>query len=57
VPVDNDDHVLVTATWTSPEHYAGWLENPIREAMRSELEPLLADEPEPLVYHVVATVS
>jgi quinol monooxygenase YgiN len=57
VPLDSDDHVLVTASWASPEHYQGWLENPAREAMRPELEPLLAEEPEPRLYRVVESVS
>ncbi len=55
VPVDGDDHVLVTATWTSPEAYQGWLDNPVREEMRADLEELADGEPESRVYEIVET--
>ena len=55
VPVDGADEVLVTATWTSPEAYRGWLESPVREEMRPELELLVEDEPESRVYEIVET--
>ena len=51
--MDGDDHVLVTATWTSPEAYRGWLESPVREEMRPELEKLADGEPESRVYEIV----
>lgn len=57
VPVDGDDHVLVTATWTSPEAYRGWLESPVREEMRPELEKLADGEPESRVYEIVKTLT
>ena len=57
VPVDDDDHIVVTATWTSPDAYRGWLENPIREEMRPELERLAAGEPESRVYEIVKTLA
>jgi len=57
VPLDDADHVLVLASWASPEAYQAWLDNPIREAARAELEPLLAAEPEPHLYRVVEAVS
>jgi heme-degrading monooxygenase HmoA len=54
VPVDgDDDHVLVTAEWTSAEAYQGWLDNPVREEMRPELERLADGEPEGRVYEIV----
>ena len=57
VPVDGDDHVLVTATWTSPDAYRGWLESPVREEMRPELEQLADGEPESRVYEIVETFT
>jgi len=57
VPVDDDDHVLVTATWTSPDAYRGWLENPVREEMRPDLEALAVGEPESRVYEIVETLT
>jgi heme-degrading monooxygenase HmoA len=56
VRVDGSDEALVTADWDSPEAYEGWLENPVRAEMQSELGPLLAAEPEPRVYDVVEDV-
>ena len=55
VPVDGEDLVLVTATWTSPEASQGWLDNPAREAMRPDLELLADGEPESRVYEIVET--
>jgi quinol monooxygenase YgiN len=55
VPIDDEDLVLVTATWASPEAYSGWLENPVREEMRPDLEALAAGEPESRVYEIVET--
>jgi heme-degrading monooxygenase HmoA len=57
VPADEDEHVLVTALWTSPEAYQGWLDNPIREEMRPELDELVAADPEPRVYQVVEALA
>lgn len=57
VPVDDDDHILVIATWTSPDAYRGWLENPVREEMRPELEKLADGEPESRVYEIVKTFT
>jgi quinol monooxygenase YgiN len=57
VPLDGDDHVLVIADWASPAAYQGWLDNPVRESMRDEIEALLAREPEGRVYQIVASVS
>jgi heme-degrading monooxygenase HmoA len=56
VRVDGIDEALVTADWDSPEAYQGWLENPVRAEMQSELGPLLAAEPESHVYDVVEDV-
>jgi heme-degrading monooxygenase HmoA len=56
VPADDDEHVLVTALWTSPDAYQGWLDNPVREEMRPELDKLVAVDPEPSVYVVVEAV-
>ncbi len=57
VPYDDEDHLLVTASWASREHYGAWLESPIREALLQEVENLLVEEPDPRVYHVVESVS
>ncbi len=54
---DDDDHVLVTALWTSPEAYQGWLDNPVREEMQPELAELAAADPEPRVYTVVEALA
>lgn len=56
VPADDDDHVLVTALWTSADAYRGWLENPVREDLNRELGPLTASDPEPRVYDVLKTL-
>jgi heme-degrading monooxygenase HmoA len=53
VPVDGSDEVLVTADWDSPEAYQGWLDNPVRAEIQSELGPLLAADPVPRVFEVV----
>jgi heme-degrading monooxygenase HmoA len=57
VPVDGEDLVLVTATWSSAEAYRGWLESPVREEMRPSLEALAAGEPESRVYEIVRVLS
>ena len=57
VPTDDDEHVLVTALWTSPEAYQGWLDNPVREEMRPHLDELTAADPEPRVYEVVEALA
>jgi quinol monooxygenase YgiN len=57
VPADGDEHVLVTALWTSPEAYQGWLDNPVREEMRPELDELAAGDPEPRVYEIVEALA
>jgi quinol monooxygenase YgiN len=53
------DELLVTATWESAAAYDGWLESPVRERMRPELEELLVEPPVPRVYELVhrATTS
>src|SRR2546426_1735310 len=56
VRVDGSDEALVTADWDSSEAYEGWLANPVRAEMQSELGPLLAADPEPRVYDVVEDV-
>jgi quinol monooxygenase YgiN len=40
--LDDEDLVLVIASWRSPEAYQGWLDNPDRGGITAELEPLLA---------------
>jgi quinol monooxygenase YgiN len=53
VAADEPDELLVTASWEDAAAYGRWLESPVREAMRPELEVLLAAEPTPRVYEVV----
>ena len=53
VPLDDAEEVVVTATWTSPEAYDGWLANPVRAEFGAHLEPLLDAEPEPRAYVIV----
>jgi quinol monooxygenase YgiN len=53
VPADGEDLVMVTATWATAEAYQGWLDNPVREEMRPELEKLAEGEPESRVYEIV----
>jgi heme-degrading monooxygenase HmoA len=57
--VADGDELLVTATWESAAAYDGWLESPVRERMRPELEELLVEPPVPRVYELVhrATAS
>jgi quinol monooxygenase YgiN len=55
VSVGDADELLVTATWQSADAYDAWLESPVRERMRPELEELLAEPPTPRVYEIVAT--
>jgi len=47
VPLDDAEEVVVTATWTSPEAYEGWLASPVRAEIGAQLEPFLDGEPEP----------
>jgi heme-degrading monooxygenase HmoA len=53
LPLDDDDEVLVTAKWTSPEAYNGWLESGVRAAIGEQLEPLLDEDPKPRAYVIV----
>jgi heme-degrading monooxygenase HmoA len=57
VRVGESDEVLVTADWESAAAYEGWLANPVRAEIQSELGPLLAADPEPRVYDVVEDVA
>ena len=57
IPTDDDEHVLVTALWASPDAYRGWLENPVRDEMTEELQQLTAADPEPRVYEIVQALS
>ena len=53
MPVDAEDLVMVTATWATADAYQGWLDNPVREEMRPDLELLAEGEPESRVYEIV----
>jgi antibiotic biosynthesis monooxygenase (ABM) superfamily enzyme len=54
---DGSDEAIVIADWDSPEAYQGWLDNPIRTDIQTELGPLLAADPEPRVYEMVEGVA
>ena len=53
VPLDDAEEVVVTATWTSPKAYDGWLASPARAEIGAHLEPLLDGEPESRTYLIV----
>ena len=55
IATDDEDELLVTASWESAAAYAAWLESPVRERMRPALEALLAESPTPRVYELVQT--
>ena len=57
VPVDGEDLVMVTATWATADAYQGWLDNPVREEMRPELELLAEGEPESRVYEIAKSFA
>jgi heme-degrading monooxygenase HmoA len=57
VAVDDDDAVLITGFWASPEHYEAWLANPIRGELLDQVAQLLVSEPETRLYHVVESIS
>jgi quinol monooxygenase YgiN len=52
VAPEESDPVLVTALWSHREAYDGWLANPWRESVGSELEALLTEPPEGTVYDI-----
>jgi hypothetical protein len=43
-PLDGEGPVVVVAEWETPESYQAWLDNPVREELRTRLEPLLAGD-------------
>jgi heme-degrading monooxygenase HmoA len=43
-PLEADAPVFVIAEWDRPESYEAWLDNPVREELRTRLEPLLAGD-------------
>jgi heme-degrading monooxygenase HmoA len=43
-PLAEDEPFLVLAEWDDAGSYRRWLDNPVREQLRSGLEPLLADD-------------
>jgi heme-degrading monooxygenase HmoA len=56
-PIAKGRPFVVVAEWNSLEAYDGWLENPVREQLAAELEPLLADDLSGEVYRVEATAK
>jgi heme-degrading monooxygenase HmoA len=57
VSLDDEDEALVTADWDSPDAYQGWLDNPVRAEIQAELGSLLAAEPVPRLYEIVANAA
>lgn len=51
-PIAEGEPFVVLAEWDSLEAYDGWLENPVREQLAVELEPLLAGDMAGEVYRV-----
>jgi len=43
-PLAAGEPFLVLAEWETPEAYQAWLDNPVREELGAQLEPLLLDE-------------
>ena len=41
---EGDTTFVVVAEWDSAAAYQGWLDNPVRETLGSELEPFVAGE-------------
>lgn len=52
VGAEESEPVLVTALWSHRSDYDGWLANPWRESVGSELEALLTEPPEGTVYDI-----
>ena len=52
VQADESAPVLVTALWSEPAAYQGWLENPRREETSDEIFALLTGEPQGVVYEI-----
>jgi heme-degrading monooxygenase HmoA len=38
------ERFIVVAEWDDPSAYQGWLDNPIRDELGAQLEPLLTDD-------------
>jgi heme-degrading monooxygenase HmoA len=43
-PLEAESPVVVIAEWENLESYRAWLDNPVREQLRTRLEPLLAGD-------------
>jgi heme-degrading monooxygenase HmoA len=54
---EDEDHVLVTSSWASSEHYERWQRSGARDRLARELEPLLGAEPRSELYHVVDAIG
>ena len=57
VPDNDPDAVLVCGSWSSAEHYERWRAGTARAELVRGLQPLLAGEPELVVYQVVDAIS
>ncbi len=56
-PLAEGEPFLVVAEWDSPEAYDGWLENPVRQQLAVELEPLLAGDMVGQVYRAASAAE
>jgi heme-degrading monooxygenase HmoA len=56
-PMAEGEPFVVVAEWDSLEAYDGWLENPVREQLAVELEPLLAGDMAGQVYRVASAAE
>ena len=55
--VGDERLAMVIADWASPESYRGWLDNPDRERVGSELRRFLTEEPVGQVFDLLHEVA
>lgn len=57
VSQEDEDHVLVTASWASPAHFERWRESAATAEVLRALGPLLRGEPRAELYRVVDAIG
>jgi heme-degrading monooxygenase HmoA len=57
VAAEDENQLVVTGFWASPEHYEAWLANPIRGELLMQAEHLLDGPPTTRLYRVIESVS
>lgn len=50
--LDRDDECMVISTWRSAEDWEGWVNNPQRIEIQTEIDKLLGEQTEYAVYDV-----